>query len=85
LGGESSISVDALDPNETFTQDHFMGYMLSDLKKHAHISAGENDRNHMRESQRPAIFACLSPGDFWLLGVLQNQGTKMNSAMQMKL
>jgi hypothetical protein len=32
--GEESICVDALDPNETFTQDHFRRFEPSDLKKH---------------------------------------------------
>jgi hypothetical protein len=27
--------VDILDPNERFTQDHFIGFGLSNLKKHA--------------------------------------------------
>jgi hypothetical protein len=38
MGGEGLIRVDILDPNETFIQDHFMSFVLSDLKNHEHNS-----------------------------------------------
>jgi hypothetical protein len=42
LGGGQLTCVDALDPNETVTQDDFI--VLSDLGKHPRIGAGENAR-----------------------------------------
>jgi hypothetical protein len=35
LGGEGLMCVDTLDPNEAFTQDHFVPFVFSDPKKHA--------------------------------------------------
>jgi hypothetical protein len=35
LGGEGLMYVDTLDPNETFTRDHFISFVLSDLKRRA--------------------------------------------------
>jgi hypothetical protein len=35
LGGEILICIDALDPNETFTQDHFISFVLPIPRRHA--------------------------------------------------
>jgi hypothetical protein len=36
------MTVDALDPNERFTQNDLVSFILSDLMKHAHICACKN-------------------------------------------
>jgi hypothetical protein len=40
IGGEGLICPDTLDPNETFTRDHFISLVLSDVKKDTHHLCG---------------------------------------------